>query len=64
MLVPYVALCVASHIVNKSRYFSVRIANIAYVALCVTAAEDRQLYMLYSYKLKSRLEFMMFKYCH
>jgi hypothetical protein len=28
-------LCVASHIFNKRRYFSVRIANIAYVALWV-----------------------------
>jgi hypothetical protein len=28
-------LCEASHIVNRRRYFSVRIANIAYVALCV-----------------------------
>jgi hypothetical protein len=40
-------LCVASHIVNKRRYFSVRVANIvyvacvAYVALCVAAALDR-----------------------
>jgi hypothetical protein len=29
---------VASHIANKRRYFSVRIANIAYVALFVAAA--------------------------
>jgi hypothetical protein len=31
-------LCVASHIVNKWKYFSVRIANIAYVALCVATS--------------------------
>jgi hypothetical protein len=37
-------LCVASHIVNKRRYSSVRMANIAYaacvayVALCAAAA--------------------------
>jgi hypothetical protein len=31
-------LCVASHIVNERRYFSVHIANIAYVALRVAAA--------------------------
>jgi hypothetical protein len=31
---------VASHIGNKGRYFSVRIANIAYVVLCVAAPLD------------------------
>jgi hypothetical protein len=30
-------ICVVNHIVNKRRYFSVRIANIAYVALCVAS---------------------------
>jgi hypothetical protein len=44
-------LCVASHIVNKRRYFSVSIANIAYlafetyVALCFAAALHRVTYV-------------------
>jgi hypothetical protein len=36
--VAYVELCVASHIVNKGRYFSLCIANISYVAPSVATA--------------------------